>query len=442
LIDETILNLIIAFYAILANFVFAISCRHRRDLLLWLIGTTTFAIGAVFIYLQTNGAIFYTLGNLFYLLSILFLNVFISKEYYQVFLKKEESYDSHTSRIKQTVILLSIVTITVITIQITLVIISFLAIFMLLRIYLRKRTITRLFMFLTILTGVLTLILKILYNAHIEEAWELSYFTNILVVSFLLITGLAAPIEDRITKSEAKYFEAYNQAEFYKDLFAHDISNILQYVKSSLDLIKIYQEDPQGKNQTNKVINILNEQTIRGSYLVKNVRTLSELTEAETEIKIKSMNLIKILNAGIDYINKTYPTKDINISIIPSEGDFYVIANELLLNVIENLIINAIKYNKNPRIEIKIEISPTKKNGKNYLKIEFKDNGIGVSNQIKNSLFKIIMMKEGKTEGMALSLLLVKKILDFYGADIWVEDRITGEPSKGSNFIIQIPEGS
>jgi len=315
-----------------------------------------------------------------------------------------------------------------------------LALYMLHKIYLTKRNITRLFMCFTIATGLISLALTLLENFNLEVVWEFSFVANIITISFLLTTGLAAPIEDRITKSEAKYFEAYNQTEFYRDLFTHDISNILQYVKSSLDLIKIYQEDPQGQNQINKVINILNEQTIRGSNLVKNIRALSELTELE--ISLKSMNLLKILNLSIDYNKKNYPDRDIYISIIPTEGNFSVKANELFLNVIENLFINAIKYNTNPKIEIEVEISPVKKNGMNYVKIEFKDNGIGVSNQIKNSLFKSITRKNGKTEGMGLSLLLVKKILDSYSAEIWVEDRIIGDPSKGSNFIILIPEAS
>ena len=157
---------------------------------------------------------------------------------------------------------------------------------------------------------------------------------------------------------------------------------------------------------------------------------------------LKSMNLLKILSLSIDYNKKNYPDRDIYISIIPSEGNFYVKANELLLNVIENLFINAIKYNTNPKIEIEVEISPVKKNGMNYVKIEFKDNGIGISNQIKKSIFKTLLRKKGKTEGMGLSLLLVKKILDSYYADIWVEDKVMGDPSKGSNFIILIPEGS
>ena len=41
---------------------------------------------------------------------------------------------------------------------------------------------------------------------------------------------------------------------------------------------------------------------------------------------------------------------------------------------------------------------------------------------------------------MGLGLSLVKKTIDRYNSKIWVEDRIKGDYSKGSNFIILIPE--
>ena len=440
LLEESIFNLIIAAYTIFTTIVFAIACRKRRDLLIWLVGICFYSIGAVFIYLQIFSSLNRIIGNIFYLISTTIFIISGIYEYFQTFLKNKEFNDSLNNFIKYAAIFLIPLSIVLIVIQTVVLIMLCLVLYMLLKIYLTKRNITRLFMCFTIATGLITLTLTMLENFKLEAVWEFSFVANIITISFLLTTGLAAPIEDRITKSEAKYFEAYNQAEFYEDLFAHDISNILQYVKSSLDLIKIYQEDPQGKNKINKVISILNEQTIRGSNLVKNIRALSELTEPE--ISLKSMNLLKILNLSIDYNKKNYPDRDIYISIIPSEGNFYVKANELFLNVIENLFINSIKYNTNPKIEIEVEISPAKKNGMNYVKIEFKDNGIGVSNQIKNSIFKSIVRKNGKTEGMGLSLLLVKKILDSYNAEIWVEDRIIEDPSKGSNFIILIPEGS
>ena len=440
MLDESVFNLLIAVYCIFTNIVFAIACRNRRDLYLWLVGICFFSTGSVFIYLEIYGTLYRIIGNGFYLISTLNFIIAGMHEYFQTFIKNKYPNDSLNLTVKNSIIFLIPLSIVLIVIQAVMGILLCIALYMFLKIYLAKRNITRLFMMFTMAASLITLILTMLDNFKLEVVWEFSFVTMIITTSFLLTTGLAAPLEDRLTKSEAKYFEAYNQTEFYEDLFAHDISNILQYVKSSLDLIKIYQEDPQGKNKINKVISILNEQTIRASNLVKNIRTLSELTE--TEISLKSMNLLKILNLSIDYNKKNYPDRDIYISIIPSEGNFYVKANELFLNVIENLFINAIKYNTNPKIEIEVEISPVKKNGMNYVKIEFKDNGIGVSNQIKNSLFESIVRKKGNTEGMGLSLLLVKKILDSYNAEIWVEDRILGDPSEGSNFIIMIPEGS
>ena len=41
---------------------------------------------------------------------------------------------------------------------------------------------------------------------------------------------------------------------------------------------------------------------------------------------------------------------------------------------------------------------------------------------------------------MGFGLSLVKKILEGYNGKIWVEDRIQGDYTKGSNFIVLIPE--
>lgn len=43
-------------------------------------------------------------------------------------------------------------------------------------------------------------------------------------------------MEQQLKKSEKKYMEAYERAEFYKDLFAHDITNILQAIISVIDV--------------------------------------------------------------------------------------------------------------------------------------------------------------------------------------------------------------
>ncbi|KKM90480.1 hypothetical protein LCGC14_1238270 [marine sediment metagenome] len=68
------------------------------------------------------------------------------------------------------------------------------------------------------------------------------------------------------------------------------------------------------------------------------------------------------------------------------------------------------------------------------------DNGIGVQDSKKEGIFLegYKELKGGK--GMGIGLSLITKIIKLYNGKIWVEDRTKGDYSKGSNFIVLIPE--
>ena len=59
---------------------------------------------------------------------------------------------------------------------------------------------------------------------------------------------------------------------------------------------------------------------------------------------------------------------------------------------------------------------------------------------MKDKIFERAFKKERSVSGMGLGLSLVEKIVSKYNGKIWVEDKISGDYSKGSNFIITIPE--
>ena len=100
---------------------------------------------------------------------------------------------------------------------------------------------------------------------------------------------------------------------------------------------------------------------------------------------------------------------------------------------------NAVEHNENPKIEIFIDIIMELIENKNYIKMEFKDNGIGISDYRKKSIFEKGIRKDQRSKGMGLGLSLVKKIIDSYNGKIWVENKVKGDSSKGSNFIVLIP---
>lgn len=118
----------------------------------------------------------------------------------------------------------------------------------------------------------------------------------------------------------------------------------------------------------------------------------------------------------------------------------FVKANDLLIDVFENILINAVKYNERPIVEILIKFSKIKKEGSKFLKMEFIDNGNGISDDQKEIIFERAYRADKSTSGMGLGLSLVKKIISLYNGEIWVEDKVQGDYSKGSNFIIIIPE--
>ncbi len=245
-------------------------------------------------------------------------------------------------------------------------------------------------------------------------------------------------VEQKLKESEEKYRVAYNRAEFYKDIFTHDINNILQNMKSSMELLSTFKNMLEKSDEVNELTNIIEEQIVRGSKLAWNIRKLSQIEE--TESSLEPVEIFQVLKEAINFIQKSYHNKEIDIQIDSQIKQGFVQANELLLDLFENILFNAVKHNENPKIEISVKISKVDKDRKKYVKFEFLDNGIGVPDALKKHLFKDILSIKRKTKGMGLGLLLVSKILSIYEGQISVEDKIKGDPSKGSNFIILLSE--
>ena len=264
------------------------------------------------------------------------------------------------------------------------------------------------------------------------------YYSNDRVLIFVRDITERKYTEEALLLSEKNYREAYDQANFYKDLFAHDISNILQVINSSAELISYHLGESEKSKDIKNVSDIIKRQVERGSKLVSNVRTLSELEEEE--ISIKPTKICNSLKKSIEFIKKAYTDREVNILVDSIKKEYSINANELLQDIFENILINGIKYNDDSKVDILIKISNQKIDNINYLKMEFIDNGIGVPDNKKNIIFKRGNRELKGSKGMGLGLSLVSKILNSFNGKIWVEDRVKGDHTKGSNFIILLPE--
>jgi hypothetical protein len=227
MLDETVLDLIIAIYAIAVGILFCFVCFKQKRIDPWIAPALLYGIASLIYYFQIFDEIYVLIADSLYIIVAIIFIVITFREYYHLIFQKHSSIPLALAMAIDIIFLLRIAMIILIAITAA----------MLFHIYLLKRTPTRMFMFLTLLTVLISLITAILDDFGIFGAWELSYAITFVTISFFFATGLSSFLELRLVTSETKYREAFNRAEFFKDLFLHDMSNILQGIMSAKDLL-------------------------------------------------------------------------------------------------------------------------------------------------------------------------------------------------------------
>jgi light-regulated signal transduction histidine kinase (bacteriophytochrome) len=111
-----------------------------------------------------------------------------------------------------------------------------------------------------------------------------------------------------------------------------------------------------------------------------------------------------------------------------------MVGNETLMTqVIQNLVVNGLKYNKSaiPRVDIDGEI----KDGRCLFAV--RDNGIGIEARFLSDIFKPLARLHPTSEysGTGLGLTLARKAVVAQGGTIWCEST----PGEGSTFWLDLP---
>ena len=431
--DFFIMNISTTVVIFLATVIFARVCFERKDLLSWLFAYISATLSEIFrLFSQEQYDTFEIISYTFSALSVLLFIIAVSYEYYQTF--------SKTNKLKVIPItfLITAQQLTTLLLQITVAILLIIALFLIIRIYLKKRTPTHAFMCFIMVTGLMQLIASIYRDVGYPRANEFLEFSRIVMATMMLITGIIAIIEERIVRSEKKYRLAYNTAEFYKDLFIHDINNILQNLEFSLEILsQQFEEDKNGK-KIKEIIEIAKNQVNRGADLSLNVKKLSDMESGI--IQNKEIELIKIIKEIINYIELKFPEKNLTINLELLQDTNIVIANDLIVDIFRIILNNAIRYNNSLNTEILIKVSKELINSVYYVKIEFIDNGIGIPDSLKKNILQYVYKDLKSFKRVGLGLLLVNEVIRSFKGKIWIEDKVKGDYSQGSNVIIFIPQ--
>ena len=153
--------------------------------------------------------------------------------------------------------------------------------------------------------------------------------------------------------------------------------------------------------------------------------------------KIKETDLAKIARACINTIQPYAIQKNVSIFMHADEAVILEVDPEDFEIIFNNLISNAVKYNKeNGRVDVTIKME--EKN----VRIIVADTGIGITEDDIPKLFReFVRLKNDKTKnisGSGLGLSIIKRVIELYDGSIKIKSKL----NEGSSFIIKIPKNT
>lgn len=256
--------------------------------------------------------------------------------------------------------------------------------------------------------------------------------TNIIMIIVMdIILLLGAWIVYRNVKSQIKL--AQIRSEF--------VSNVSHEIKTPLALINMYSETLEmgrvpTEEKKQEYVKVINKEANRLSRMVNKILNFAKIENGKREYNFVNANINEVVEQVVSTYQHHFKNKGFEYSVnIDNDLPLINIDTEAIIDSINNLIDNAIKYSTNRK---HITISTGVK--KNNVFIAVKDIGIGIKEKEQKHIFeKFYRVTDGnlalQAKGSGIGLNIVKHIMDAHNGQVDIES----EFGSGSTFKLIFP---
>ena len=275
--------------------------------------------------------------------------------------------------------------------------------------------------------------------------WKTLWFKLILITGVILIFMVILYFRERRLKKQKLLLEKsvaiktaeLNELNASKDKFfsiiAHDLKNPFNTIIGFSEMLQeaVISNDQKIISKYASMINISSVQTFR---LLENLLEWANSQRGKVSFNPVPISISEIIKEEFSMLDDMAKGKNIELKSNVPEKITIEADKNMIRTILRNLITNAIKFtHKNGKVEVNAITY------KNHLEISVSDNGVGMSKDIMEKLFKIdANLSSRGTEnerGTGLGLFLCKEFVEKHGGKIWTES----EEGKGSTFKFLLP---
>jgi DNA-binding response OmpR family regulator/nitrogen-specific signal transduction histidine kinase len=182
-------------------------------------------------------------------------------------------------------------------------------------------------------------------------------------------------------------------------------------------------------------LHVMYRNAMKLNRLVSRVIDFRKMDQGKLKLTIQCKDVVEFCHTMIEDYIELCSQKNITFDFeAPDHPVMLDFDSEKLEMIISNLVSNAYKYTN-----VKGNVSLSIDDWEDRVVFSVKDNGIGIEEKVKDTIFESFFRSEGgqkQSRGDGIGLSFVKDLLDMHGGTI----RVESEVNKGSNFIFDIPK--
>lgn len=251
-------------------------------------------------------------------------------------------------------------------------------------------------------------------------------------LNILRLYGSLASLAIRKTQLYNETKHALEVRDLFISMAAHELRTPLTTLSGYVQLL--YAKLGEGDSAESRWVRELNKESIRLRNLINELLEINRIKTGQFEYIFRECKLKEIIDESIASFKMSHPDRKIIFNNQLNDTLGIVIGDpNKLLQVIDNIISNAVKYSKS-HTPVVLELQS--KNGGIILKIT--DQGRGISKKDLPKIFEGYYKGENSTEeSLGVGLFLAKSIIDKHNGEIKVKSKI----NQGTTVEIRLPQG-
>jgi two-component system, OmpR family, sensor histidine kinase KdpD len=201
---------------------------------------------------------------------------------------------------------------------------------------------------------------------------------------------------------------------------SHDIRTPLSGITGAAEALLYNLKDEDSK----RLIKGIYDDSLWLNQMVENILSLTKIQEGSLPVNKKLEAVEEIIGASVKYSSKFLGKHHILVEI-PDSVLFVAMDARLIMQVLNNLIENAVKYSVESD-EIKIEVAANK----DFVWFSVTDHGMGIKTEDLTKVFDLFFVSDDShtdaKRGNGLGLAICKAIVNAHGGKIIAENNING----------------